>query len=153
MTMQLTMRRLNDEGLVWTDHKLANFDIVPDQLAPTGHRMVLFDHDGIRVAGGATKAERARNARQTQQIVDSLDGRSPYELYNKMAEDRLPDFNDAVFGKAMGAPITPRANLGRTEFMDLNKLSSTDFGSVVEDFGRRTGKKIPYNPVLLDLPK
>ncbi|MEH6725308.1 MAG: hypothetical protein V7703_04050 [Hyphomicrobiales bacterium] len=143
MTIQLTMRRLNNEGVVWTDNKLANFDIVTDEKALTGHRMVFFDHDAIRIAPGANAAERAENARKIQQVMDSLDGRSNYEAYKRMNDLGVADFNHAIFGKPMPLMTTPRVNLGRTDFQRLNNLSKAEFEAELAQFSGKIGKEIP----------
>lgn len=146
LTMQLTLRKLNEQGLVWTDHKLSNFDIVPDELSPTGHRMVLFDHDAVRVVEGANAAERSSNARKTQQIVDSLEGTGPNEFWRKMENGGLQgEFNDQIFGKPMPFLATPKVNLKRKEFLAMNDMSPEEFGALVKEFSAKTGREIPYN--------
>ena len=70
LTMALAIREMNNKGVVWTDHKPVNFDIVPNPDAPTGYQMVIFDTGGIRPVTGATAENRAMTAIEIQRAFD-----------------------------------------------------------------------------------
>jgi hypothetical protein len=70
LTKALAIREMNRRGVIWTDHKLKNFDIVENLNTPTGYQMLIFDTGGIRPVKGEFVYERARNAEALQRIFD-----------------------------------------------------------------------------------
>ena len=71
LTINLVIRDLNQHGIVWTDHKLKNLDVVPDDSSPTGYRVIFFDFDGFRPVKGETRDKRWRAARDIQKAFDN----------------------------------------------------------------------------------
>lgn len=126
LTMALAMREMNDKGVVWTDHKPANFDIVPNPDAPTGYQMVIFDTGGIRPVTGATEASRARTALEVQHTFDSVPyGNSPlYPLSEGNIRFAGAHLDDRVFGvDEMGVTLT-RGSLNRADgYLELSSMS------------------------------
>lgn len=144
MTVQLTMRKLNQEGIVWTDHKWKNYDVIADDASPTGHKVVFFDLDGFRIAEGETSVLRSGNARQTQQIYDSaVKGDN---AYYKMIFKGLPDFDHTIFGREMIPLSTAGVNVKRTRYLELDAMSSDEFDMALKAFADKRGTSIPYTP-------
>lgn len=144
MTVQLTMRKLNQEGIVWTDHKWKNYDVIADDASPTGHKVVFFDLDGFRIAEGETSVLRSGNARQTQQIYDSaVKGDN---AYYKMMFKGLPDFDHTIFGREMIPLSTAGVNVKRTRYLELDAMSSDEFDMALKAFADKRGTSIPYTP-------
>ena len=145
MTMQLAIRELNQKGILWTDHKMINFDIVPSKTSPTGHRMVFFDPGGIRPMKGATPEMRWRNARQWQQIIDPPNN-SQMALIRKLAKG----YDDAVdlrsFGNENHYAFTLGGNRGRDEYLRLNNLDPAQFRAEVDALSQQLGREIVYAP-------
>ena len=94
LTINLAIRRLNNKGVVWTDHKLQNLDIVKDKSSPTGHRVVFFDFDGFRPVTGNDSSDRRRKARELQQKFDSI-------AVGRDAPDARGQFDMAPFGNGL----------------------------------------------------
>ena len=144
LTIQLAIRKLNQEGVIWTDHKLANLDVIPDSASPTGYKVIFFDHDAFRIAKGDTAYQRYATARKSQQIFDqSVVGQNSY--YKMLGSD-LPDFDHTIFGREMIPLSTPGVNQGRKPYLELDNLSPEEFSKAVEKFGKTNGKPIPYSP-------
>jgi|GEM_PF-4875053 len=144
LTIQLAIRKLNQEGVIWTDHKLANLDVVPDAASPTGYKVDFFDHDAFRIAKGNTPYERYVTARKSQQIFDqSMRGQNSY---HKMLASDLPDFDHTIFDREMIFLSTLGVNQGRTQYLELDKLSPEEFRKVLKGFENTQGKQIPYSP-------
>lgn len=116
LTINLVVRGLNQNGIAWTDHKLANLDIVKDPKSPTGHRVVFFDFDAFRPVKGADKKERYARARKVQKTFDQLDrGQMTQQLSNTL----VSKFDFTAFGgpaNVTGYMFTPGANKSRTEY-------------------------------------
>lgn len=144
LTVQLTLRKLNQEGIVWTDNKLTNLDVIVDQTSPTGYKVVFFDYDGFRIAKGATRHQRYANARQTQQVFSTL--KKGDNLTFKLLNKDLPDFDHTIFGTRMGTPRTIDPYKKFPAFTRLDTLSPKEFGAVVKQFETATGRKVPYRP-------
>ncbi len=144
LTIQLAIRKLNQRGIVWTDNKLTNLDVVADASSPTGYKVVFFDYDGFRIAEGATERQRYLNARQTQQVVSSL--KKGQNLYGQFDANNIPDFDHTIFGRRMNTPHSIDPYKDFPEFTRLDKLSPEEFGSVVRQFEASTGRTVPYSP-------
>ena len=152
LTVNLAIRELNKNGIAWTDHKLQNFDIVPDPKSRTGHRMVFFDFDGFRPVKGKTRTERFKTARRSQRAYDShLDNQddlakrlgidlkeprfskvSPQVRRTNLARaiSEKNGFDYRVFGdQKMGTLSTPGVNKAqqRNLLEDFNKLDDKQF--------------------------
>ncbi len=153
LTMQLAIRELNQKGIVWTDHKYANFDIRPDKTrtSPTGYRMVIFDTGGMRPMTGKTPRDMWRNARRWQQVFDSA--RSMEDLKAKMRSGgkHYLDFIDprsfANGSDAYSVSASPFANrLRGREYQRLNNLTPEQFRAELDELSRAVGRQIPYAP-------
>ena len=116
LTINLVIRGLNQNGIAWTDHKLANLDIVKDPKSPTGHRVVFFDFDAFRPVQGADKKERYARARKVQRTFDQLDkGQMTQQLSNEL----VSKFDFTAFGGPGNVTVymyTPGANKSRAEY-------------------------------------
>ena len=111
--MAVAIREMNDKGVVWTDHKLENFDIVPKVGAPTGYQMVIFDTGSIRPVTGATKETRAATAVEVQRAADSSPHPkdkllTPLQRGNMLIATMYLD--DRVFGIDVEMPIYSSAD-------------------------------------------
>ncbi|MFN3520391.1 MAG: hypothetical protein ACK4YT_13165 [Sphingomonas sp.] len=89
LTMALAIREMNNRGVVWTDHKPVNFDILPDAASPTGYRMLIFDTGGIRPATGLTAESRAVTARELQRLFDTSPRFATMEFQLHMGNARI----------------------------------------------------------------
>ncbi|MBA3911714.1 MAG: hypothetical protein C0524_18030 [Rhodobacter sp.] len=130
LTMALAMREMNNRGVVWTDHKPANFDIIANSDAPTGYQMVIFDTGGIRPVSGATAEARAATAREIQRVFDqspkpnSLEFNTFKSSYFKSALH----LDDRVFGGAVevGVSFTPNLITRKDGYLELAGLSDAE---------------------------
>lgn len=158
LTVNLAIRELNKNGIAWTDHKLANFDIVPDPKSRTGHRMVFFDFDGFRPVKGKTRTERFKVARRSQRAYDAhlnqeddLARRLGIDLSDPKFAKGTPQrdenlqraisekngFDFRAFGdKPMDTLSSPGANqgqaLGRRRFMEFNAMDDVKFARTAQ---------------------
>jgi hypothetical protein len=76
LTKALAIREMNRRGVVWTDHKLTNFDIIENPQSPTGYQMLIFDTGGIRPVTGQYVHERALTAEKVQRVFDQTPART-----------------------------------------------------------------------------
>jgi hypothetical protein len=116
LTINLVIRGLNQNGIAWTDHKLANLDIVKDPKSPTGHRVVFFDFDAFRPVQGGDKKARYARARKVQKTFDNLDKDQMTEQLNN---ELVSKFDFTAFGgprNVTGYMYTPGANKSRAEY-------------------------------------
>lgn len=125
LTIQMAVRKLNQEGIVWTDNKLANLDVVPDATSPTGYKVVFFDFDGFRPVKGDTALKRWSNARDYQRRFDSL-GQGDKRTYINMVLKEEP-FDYRPFGKNVGAPATLSNTKNSATYSQLNQLPPDAF--------------------------
>lgn len=125
-TMTLAVREMNAKGLVWSDHKLANFDIVPDDLSATGYKMVIFDTGGVRPVTGIDATTMAANARRLQKVYDNTP-RERLGRYLSGANGKLIGLvdNRPFGGKVPPISLTPN-NVSRTRYLDLDNMSDQD---------------------------
>ena len=138
-TVNLVIRTLNQHGVVWTDHKLANFDIVPDGTSFTGFKVVFFDLDGFRPVKGVNRDERERTARELQVIhdssVDSTDLTGKLHAFAQrhgLNGGYTKAFDNTVYGKDIGCCITtPGANENRDTYKTYNALNDEVFSKIV----------------------
>ncbi len=128
-TVNFVIRTLNHYGVVWSDHKLTNFDIAPDKTSFTGFKVVFFDLDGFRPVKGADLAERERIARALQVIYDSspdplglVQNLRDFARQNNLKE-YVDAFDNTVYGdEQLGCCIsTPGANRDRKTYNDYNE--------------------------------
>ena len=138
LTIQMAVRDLNQKGIVWTDSKLSNLDVVPDAASPTGYKVVYFDYDGFRPVKGDTKLARWRTARETQRRIDSIESRE--DLYRAfVAMERERPFDYRAFGKEMSPPMSAFKNKTGEQYSMLNDLPPDQFYRQVE---QSLGKKL-----------
>jgi hypothetical protein len=130
MTIQMAVRKLNQEGIVWTDNKLANLDVVPDASSPTGYKVVFFDFDGFRPVKGDTPLKRWSNARDYQRRFDSLGPSNKKEYFNMVLKEEPFDYRP--FGKNVGAPTTLSETKNSATYSQLNQLPPDQFYRQVE---------------------
>lgn len=143
LTINIAIRDLNKRGIVWTDNKLENFDIVPDSLSKTGYKVMFFDFDAFRPVKGANAAERFTLARRMQRVLDSNDGGADYsKKMGKIVSDysaqhkafRSNDLYDLTgFPFNMATGKTPRVNLQRGQMRVFNEMDETQFAKAVQD--------------------
>lgn len=144
-TVNFVVRKLNKYGVVWTDHKLKNFDIVPDLQSFTGYRVLFFDLDGFHPVKGRDRATRAQTAREFQKIYDSStkDGL----LYNSLQayakqlglENYQQAFDSTAFGHEISCCITTvGANAERKTYAFFNAMNDNEFTQVVPGEKRRS---------------
>jgi hypothetical protein len=144
LTVQLAIRKLNQRGVVWTDNKLTNLDVIADASSPTGYKVVFFDYDGFRIAEGATEHQRYLNARRTQQVVSSI--KEGQDLFRQFSVNDLPEFDHTIFGRRMNTPHTIDPYKNYPEFTRLDGLSPEEFGAVIRQFENSTGRNVPFSP-------
>jgi len=138
-TLSAVIRGLNRQGIVWTDHKLANIDIVPDAQSPTRHKVIFFDFDGFRPVTGKTIAERANNARRLQLGYDHDPSSTPAP--NKPADEKKV-FDYTAFDTAhLYTATSANANVHRTTLKSLNDQDAQTFNQSFANVsnGRVTG--------------
>ncbi|ULA65164.1 MAG: conserved exported protein of unknown function [Nitrospira sp.] len=175
LTINLIIRTLNDNGLVWTDHKLANLDIVRNEHSPTGYQVVFFDFDGFRRVKGSTEAVQAEAARDIQKAFDNpalpnlniprdrgwnmMDNRVK-QAYRKHYSDECKEieakggnipldlgFNKTAFqGQPVRTLASPPANLNRSNYLYFNGLSEQAFKDTVATINDRYKLKIEFSP-------
>lgn len=174
LTINLVIRTLNDHGIVWTDHKLANLDVVRNEDSPTGYQVIFFDFDGFRRVKGddLSGQAQAKAARDIQKAFDNpalpnpnKQGDSGWEMmdnrvkqaYKKhysneyeKAGGNIPldlGFDKTAFG---GQPVTtlasPPANMDRINYLYYNGLAEHEFRGVVNDINRKYTLKIQFEP-------
>ncbi len=104
LTMAAAMREMNNRGVVWTDQKLANFDIITNPEAPTGYQMLIFDTGGIRPVTGATASTRAATARDIQAVFDNSPHSEGLDLltFQSSRHRAFEYLDDRVFGADPG---------------------------------------------------
>lgn len=128
LTINLVVRRLNNKGIVWTDHKLKNLDVVKDKTSPTGHRVVLFDFDGFRPISGVTRADRREKARKIQKQLDNIKRRqSDREPLRTLSGENidLGSFDMTAFDNSVrGFMFTAEANRDRADYLSYNNMSA-----------------------------
>lgn len=175
-TINLVIRTLNDHGIVWTDHKLANLDIVRDERSPTGYQVIFFDFDGFRRVKGDTLATQAAAARDIQKAFDNPaipNSNTPGDKGWEMMDNRVKQayrhhyrdecksyenanrdipldmgFNLTAFGTAPVRTLaTPPANLNRTNYLYFNGLSELNFKRKVEELNEKYTRNIEFNPM------
>jgi len=139
-TMALGIREMNRRGLVWTDHKPPNFDIVRDPSSPTGYKMLIFDTDGIRPAVGADTAERFQNARAMQRFFDNTPTRGPdLEAYLDAGLNRhWDDFDNTLLGGINpGVIYTPGLTTRGHRYRDLFEMPAKSLESLATIAAKR----------------
>ncbi len=134
LTIQLAVRELNQRGLVWTDSKLPNLDVLPDDLSPTGYKVVYFDYDGFRPIRGSTPQERWEEARRVQRLVDAWAPpeearRIAYHMLNARIEGSM-DFR--VFGGRLSPPMSAIPDKTGPQYTNFNTMSPREFYDLVE---------------------
>ncbi|MFZ5671531.1 MAG: hypothetical protein ACOZAM_01060 [Pseudomonadota bacterium] len=123
MTKALAIREMNRRGVVWTDHKLANFDIIENPASPTGYQMLIFDTGGIRPVTGQFVYERAATAEAVQRLIDQSPDRYPRGPFFEFATqlDTAGNyFDNRVFG------ALPAGETGWSPIVTLNQLNRPD---------------------------
>lgn len=154
MTVNLAIRDLNANGVVWTDHKLANFDIVPDNDSTTGYRMIFFDLDAFRPVQGDNRKQRAEVARMLQIAYDGA--ANPGDQYNRVtqalqASSNVPAGQDPFDYTAFNnvRPMlysTPGANQNRNSYRRLNNMGRELFEAEVARFNKDHNKNVQLPP-------
>jgi hypothetical protein len=115
---------LNHNGIVWTDHKLQNLDIVKEPKSPTGYKVIFFDFDGFRPVNGNNRAERKQIARDAQNGFDHiLDGATDN---NAMRYRNQFDFT-AFGGQNLPTLRTFGANRFRQDLATMNNMTAEQF--------------------------
>jgi hypothetical protein len=146
VTKALAIREMNRRGVVWTDHKLANFDIIENPASPTGYQMLIFDTGGIRPVTGQFVHERAATAEAVQRLIDQSPDRYPRGPFFEFATqlDTAGNyFDNRVFGalptgETSWSPIVTLNQLNRPDgYHDFLKLRADDLEDrASEQFGK-----------------
>jgi hypothetical protein len=124
LTISTVLRGLNHNGIVWTDHKLQNLDIVKEPKSPTGYKVIFFDFDGFRPVNGNNRAERKQIARDAQNGFDHiLDGATDN---NAMRYRNQFDFT-AFGGQNLPTLRTFGANRFRQDLATMNNMTAEQF--------------------------
>ncbi len=135
LTMALAIREMNNRGVIWTDHKPANFDIVPNPEAPTGYQMLIFDAGGIRPMKGATAESRARAAREMQRTFDQLpNGNQLTRNFGGSGDSVMASFDyldNRVFGSEIGPAFTPGTLYRSDNYFDHAMMPDDEFRAYV----------------------
>ncbi|MGE9291579.1 MAG: hypothetical protein ACQKBT_11345, partial [Puniceicoccales bacterium] len=175
LTINLVIRDLNQNGIVWTDHKLQNLDIVPDSSSPTGFRVVFFDFDGFRPVNGKSRTARWEAARDIQRAFDNpapgwgsvggIRGRLrqanrkhyPAEATRQEKEtgalDPFMAFDLTAFGdQNIGNLATAPANMDRPYYLYVNSMDPSNFSKEIEKFNKERGTNVPYNLIQTSKP-
>jgi len=144
LTMALAIREMNRRGIVWTDNKLTNFDIVPADTA-TGYRMIIIDTGGIRPVRGATPENRYSNARDAQRFFDRTphpDNLRAYYDEHWTSVERMLDRR--VYGNRRIPVYSPgnEANFGRHDYHRYFDMSPEEIDSLLQAAGRG-GSNLP----------
>ena len=153
LTRQLAVREINRNGIAWTDHKPANYDIVPvgeGEYSPTGYKMIIFDTDGFVPMKGATPHDRFTNARHVQREYDKpWSGSFARELSADSSKilDRID--RRAFDDEHIAILSSPGANRGNIEFLILNSKNVEQFSNDLENFSQQIGRKVS----LPEIPK
>ncbi|MBS0155888.1 MAG: hypothetical protein JSS38_14930 [Nitrospira sp.] len=174
LTINLVIRHLNDNGIIWTDHKLANLDIVRNPDSPTGYQVIFFDFDGFRRVNGKPESQAAA-ARDIQKAFDNpalANSNTPGDRGWEMMDNRVKQayrkhypeeckksedanrgipldlgFDRTAFGDAPVRTLaTPPANLNRTNYLYFNGLSEQAFTATVGEINIRKGLAIEFKP-------
>ncbi len=172
LTINLVIRDLNDRGIVWTDLKLANLDIVKDEESPTGYRVIFFDFDGFRPLKGEDPAKRAAAARDIQKAFDaprlgnSTDAnwsvmstgvknaiRKHYESDQNKKLDQIKvdeafDFT-AFNNMAISTLATPSANGEIGMYIIYSVMDEKSFIAEVAKFNNENKRTVTYKPANL----
>jgi hypothetical protein len=122
LTKALAIREMNRRGVVWTDHKLTNFDIIENPQSPTGYQMLIFDTGGIRPVTGQYVHERALTAEKVQRVFDQTPGRSIGKAFIEYFDEIMAAsnyFDNRVFG-------TPPPNGDWSPIFSPNQINRQD---------------------------
>lgn len=130
LAINAVVRGLNKHGIVWTDHKMENFDIVYDPKSPLRHKVKFFDFDGFRVVKGET-VKRSVEARKLQYAYDN-------DTNNAPADDAIQTlkklFDYTATGGFVAQAATPHANDFRTHYKNLNKMNEGEFNQQLQQY-------------------
>ncbi len=135
LTMHLAIRDLNSRGITWTDHKLDNFDIVPDPTSPTGYRMIILDPAGMIPNKGATVMNRAANAVEIQGHYD-VPGRGMPQ-FRALKSNLFQRMDDAPYGGVEEmemseiAVTTMSSNRGRDKYFELSQMTDGELRNYI----------------------
>ncbi|MCG7923326.1 MAG: hypothetical protein N0C81_15230 [Candidatus Thiodiazotropha lotti] len=131
LTINMVIRELNQNGIVWTDHKLENLDIVKDNSSVTGYRVIFFDFDAFRPVVGDSRRHRYKVARDMQKFFDNIEKheragqKAGVDIHNYM--DWTVFANDSSFSYL----YTPGANTYRKEYKDFDRLDARTFNKAL----------------------
>jgi len=124
LTINTVIRGLNKHGIVWTDHKMENFDVVADPKSPLGYKVKFFDFDGFRVVKGKA-SERSVKARKLQVDYDNNYSQAPAD--NDISTlNKLFDYTAGGVGFIEQAS-TPNANVFRKQYERYNQVDEVTF--------------------------
>jgi hypothetical protein len=147
LTMNLAVRELNQRGIVWTDNKLANIDIVPGD-SPTGYKVLFFDFDAFRPVKGASEADRWKLAREVQRAYDGISTKRRAYLAIAKYDDA---FDYKIFGRNIdGSQSIPPLTISGTKtgdgYTQLNSLTPEEFSKQLKLLEIQRGRPILYQP-------
>lgn len=127
LTINTVLRGMNHNGIAWTDHKLANLDVVKDPKSPTGHKVIFFDFDGFRAVKGNTRQERKNKAREIQTKFD-------HATRDRPANVSSADFDFTAFGgQSLITLQSPGANRFRENLSKLDRQSPEAFNKILNN--------------------
>ncbi len=131
LTINMVIRELNQNGIVWTDHKLENLDIVKDNSSVTGYRVIFFDFDAFRPVVGDSRRYRYKVARDMQKFFDNIE---KHERAGQKAGVDIHNYIDwTVFAndRSFSYLYTPGANTYRKEYKDFDRLDAKTFNKAL----------------------
>jgi hypothetical protein len=137
LTMEISVRDANMQGVVLTDNKRANIAIVEELVdGGTGYVGVFHDTGGAMAAKGLSASDRAKNARRLQLSFDepaSSVGRAYINLATSGYDDLVDLRNFGRFADDLSPvpPLTAAGNMGRTRYFELQKLSPQELRQYV----------------------
>jgi hypothetical protein len=167
LTLELVIRDLNDYGIIWTDNKAKNLDIVRDDTSQTGYRVVFFDFDGFRAVKGDTRTDRLKAARAIQKVFDDpaigkaigADKDRGWKLLNEKLKavyathypkdkgnfrmESAFDFT-AFSNQRIGTLATPDANADMGHYLIYNAMTPGTFQKEVQNFNKTTGRNVAF---------
>lgn len=125
LAINAVVRGLNKHGIVWTDQKMGNFDLVDDPKSPLGYKVLFFDFDGFRVVNGANSQKRAENARKLQKDYDHTSAEMPGD---NQIDRQMSVFDYTAAGVGFIDQVaTPHQNSSRDKYRQYNEASESGF--------------------------
>lgn len=132
LAINAVVRGMNKHGIVWTDHKMENLDIVSDPKSPLGYKVRFFDFDGFRVVQGNSQEARAKAARDLQRSYDRRVDPSTPDAERPIGDGQLQRQQNAFDFTANGGDFIVQvssagANNLRTRYQNYDQMNDGEF--------------------------